>query len=349
MRLLCPLTTTITVYLILVSSCLEYGVTDADENSVINPYEGIDWNIVLAIPSCSHEHCITQSDFELLNTIKLKHVAFSNYYPSCPYYPLDAFFDDYKDYLASPNAEYHNMSPYGSLHCNGLGSFFEAGSNYGDYPVGMNRASWQTTFDSILRNLQFEDGGGITINHPSWSRWASKTEHPSIEDICSMLDYDYRVLGIEFYNSTCEYGFEEKVGWDLHTWDSILKTGRRCWGFSVADHRSSNKPERMSGMNILLCNQYDEHTCLKAYRDGCFYGALYNTSLRFNSIDLNDMNLTVSAIDADYLYFIIDGEYMRKEGNNATITLPDNIIYVRVEAHNNENSIYSNPILFMGK
>lgn len=349
MRVFFSIVTALAILSFHISSCKINDDTFIEESSVINPYGGIDWDNINSIPSCSHEHATTQSDLDLLKAIGVKHVALSNYYPSRPYYPISVFFSDTDDFLASPNAEHHNMSPYGSLHCNGLGSFFSSGSNYGEYPVGMNRVSWQYTFDCILQNLQFEDGGGITINHPSWSRWTSKTDHPSVEDICNMLDYDYRVLGIEFYNSTCEYGFKEKVGWDLNTWDAILKTGRRCWGFSAVDHRSRNLPGRMSGINILLCDQLDEHTCLKAYRDGCFYGALYNSSLRFTAIVLNEMNLTVSASDADYLCFIIDGVYVKKEGSVASITLPDNTTYARVEAHNSENSIYSNPILFKCK
>lgn len=346
MRFLYSFITPVTFVLFCLPACKEIDVIVSEKNSVINPYEGINWEEVIFIPSCSHEHCTTQSDFDLIRTIGIKHIALSNYYPSRPYYPISNFFSDTDGIVSSPNAEHHNMTPYGSLHCNGLGSYFSSGNDYGVYPVGMNRASWQYTFDCILQSLQFEDGGGITINHPSWSRWTSNTGQPSVEDLCRMLDYDCRVLGIEFYNSTCEYGFEEKVGWDLDTWDEILLTGRRCWGFSAVDHRSRNISGRMSGMSILLCDQYDEHECLKAYRDGRFFGALYNTSLRFNAIVLKDNNLSVSASDAEYIYFIVNGDYIKSEGDYASITLSDDTIYVRVEAHNNENAIYSNPILF---
>lgn len=203
----------------------------------------------------------------------------------------------------------------------------------------MNNQEREAAFDQILKNLQYNDGGGITINHPQWSRWASHSEHPSVNDICTMLDYDPRVLGIEFYNSTCEYAFEEKVGWDLDTWDAILKTGRSCWGFSVADHRYSYSKERMSGLNILLCEQTDEYECLKAYREGRFYGVIHNTSLRFNKIELVERTLSVSATDSDFLYFVIVGNYTKVEGISGTIAIPDDTIFVRIEAHNTDNSI----------
>lgn len=317
-----------------------------DQSTVINPYSDVDWAKIEYVPSCSHEHVTNQERVDLLEKIGVKHIAVSNYYPSKPYYPLKVFFEVPESIISSPNAEHHSMSPYGSLHINSLGSFFESGNPEGELPRGLGGERWENTFDTIFSQLQYYDGGGITINHPSWSMYAQEASNFSVVEICQMLDYDSRVLGIEFYNSTCEYGITEKMGWDLDTWDAILKTGRRCWGFCVADHRSSNNVGRLSGYNILLCDSIEEHECLKAYRDGQFYGSINNTSLRFNTISLSDRFLTVSAIEAETISIIINGEYHTIIGNDVSMLLPDNVLYVRIEAHNSTDSIYSNPILF---
>lgn len=333
--------------LLLLFSCVKSQEESINEYIVINPYDTVDWGTVLYVPSCSHEHGTSQNKLNNLLNLGIKHVAFSNYYPSKPYYPLEDFFYVPDGIIASPNAEHHSINPFGSFHCNSLGSFYESGSPKGQNPVGMNGMLWRSAFHEILDRLQYEDGGGITINHPSWTRWNSHSPHLSVEDICEMLDYDARVLGIEIYNGTCEYSFDEKLGWDLDTWDTVLKTGRRCWGFCVADHR--NEVEKMSGFNVLLCNEYDEHDCLKAYREGRFYGSIHNTSLKFESISLIDKCLTASATDADFLNFVIDGNYYKIDGGTGSIMIPDNAVYARIEAHNAENSLYSNPILFRTK
>ena len=331
-----------------ICSCINADVVQNGCRTFVNPYASVDWADVYQVPSCSHEHALDQAAIDVLINEGLIHIALSNYYPSQPYYPLTDFFTVPQFILSSPNAEHHSMSPYATFHCNAIGSFFSSGSVYGKEPVGMNDESWEKSFDKMLQKLQFEDGGGIIINHPKWSRWSFDSIHPSVDDICKMLDYDNRVLGIEIYNSTCEYAFEEKLGWDIETWDSILKTGRRCWGFSSADHRCSDNKERMSGLNILLCSCLTEHDCLRAYRDGRFYCSINNTPLRFNSIVIDGDTLSVSTSDADFLYFVINGVYNRIDGNKGVVKLDKSVEYVRIEAHNNNDSIFSNPILIKG-
>lgn len=311
--------------------------------SIINPYSNVSWNLVEQVPSCSHEHGRRQDDFNRLIDGGLRHVALSNYYPSAPYYPLDDYFTVPQGVIGSPNAEHHNISSYSNFHCNGLGSFFESGSPQGEEPVGMNGASWKTTFDKILSQLQYEDGGGVTINHPHWTRDASSSPHPTTREICEMLDYNDKVLGIEFFNGSAERIMHD--GWDLDTWDSILLTGRRCWGFCVADHDGEENVNWI-GRNILLCSEFTEHECLKAYREGRFYGKIKNTNLIFDSITVSGRTINVEAGNAEQIKIIVDGIATTIQGHSASYSVPSGAVYARVEAHTSEDSVYSQAFTF---
>lgn len=317
---------------------------------MINPYTNVDWDSVAVVHSCSHEHCNRQSD--LINLIGggLQHIALSNYHPSIPYYPLEDFFTNVPSgILGCPNAEFYSMD-IANFHANGLGSF------YAEDVEQATPESWKQKFPKILANLQYADGGGITLNHPAWTKSVGRQLRN--DDLVSMLDFDDRVLGIEFYNA----GSPDNTTniWDLDTWDYILMKRRRCWGFCVADHDGQRDSDDQSyntawrGRNILLCDSSimnngttaeKEHECLKAYREGRFYGSIYNTSLLFSSITFTNYVLSVTAIDADYINVVIDGVYNRINSDSATYNIPPSSTYVRVEAHNGTNSIFSQPIM----
>lgn len=312
--------------------------------ATINPYSSVNWQDVAYVPSDSHMHCGNATHFTNAINAGLKHIAPSNYHPSKPWYPLDEYFSNVPDdIIGSPNSEFYNMDiPF--LHVNGLGSFASE-------PEPNSKYRWQYKFDLILRNMQYEDAGGITLNHPNWTKAYAEeqgigTEKLKNSDLEKMLDYDNRVLGIEFYNAG-SVGASEYM-WDLDTWDEILLTGRRCWGFCVPDHdaESSNSSYVMRGRNVLLCSEFTEHECLKAYREGRFYGSIYDTDLKFSSIVLVGNSLSVVADNATRLEFVVDGIYHEVNGSSASYNVPGEATYVRVEAHNDENSIFSQPIIF---
>lgn len=303
---------------------------------MINPYENINWASVQFVPSCSHAHCKWQERFDQLVNGGLRHLALSNYHPSEPWYPLADFFTVPAGIIGSPNTEFSSMQ-VGSLHINGLGSFYSE-------PEPAPSKSWKYKVTQILKNLQFADAGGVTINHPTWSVETSGELTKTV--ILEMLDYDPLVLGIEYYNALA-YDFPESQRWALSLWDDVLMTGRRCWGFCVSDHdgeRTDGLPWR--GRNVLLVDEFTEHDCLKAYREGKFYGSIYNTSLKFTNISLNGSTLSVSATDAEYINFVVNGAITRIDAATASFTIPSSAVYVRIEAHNSENSIFSNPIIF---
>ena len=175
--------------------------------------------------------------------------------------------------LEAPNAEHHHFlyrdgSNVWCLHMNAPGSTFASGTFDQSQKVkfqtgvrgGYNYGSgefWQTAIDRMLAGLVFPDGGGVTINHPHWSALRRHL-------ILDLLDYDPRVLGIEVIegaHTNSEY-----------YWDWVLATGRQCFGFFVPDH-SVNRKDGDFGVNVLVVPERSVHACLKAYRQGNFYGA----------------------------------------------------------------------------
>jgi hypothetical protein len=79
-----------------------------------------------------------------------------------------------------------------------------------------------------------------------------------------ILDYDPRILGIEV--------IEGARSNSERYWDWVLSTGRQCFGFFVPDH-SIKRPDNSFGVNVLLTPERTVQACLKAYREGNFYGA----------------------------------------------------------------------------
>jgi hypothetical protein len=306
---------------------------------MINPYKDVKWGTDQHIASFSHRHLYNDATFQAAYERGFRHFPSSNYYPSAPWYPLSSRYNNVpSDVLGAPNAEHHNMILNGKLnsdlHMNGLGSTWKSG-NYKNYdPVGVSD-TWEYAVDNILANLQFPTGGGVTINHPVWSNL-------SVYDVMRILDYDERVLGIEIFNESCEIDKDRgPKGWALDYWDTILKTGRRAWGFCVEDWA-------YRGRNILLVDEFTERKCLEAYRNGNFYGKINNTDLRFESISLASDNttLTVKTNNATSIKFVVNGVATEYRASEAKHVLPNAATYVRVEAHTDSDSIFSNPIMF---
>ena len=191
--------------------------------------------------------------------------------------------------MEAPNAEHHFFSDYNVyLHVTCPGSFFASG-NY-----DRNRHSvlaqhgihsgtqmpWRKAFDAMLEALMIPDGGGIIINHPHWS-------HLPHQFLCEMLDHDPRVLGLEVFNANCRV---EGTAAAESQWDEVLGTGRQCYGFCVQDHLGEGK---LQGRTILLPEQRTAESCLQAYRQGRFYGALKGQGLHFESVVFDGRTLRV--------------------------------------------------------
>ena len=175
--------------------------------------------------------------------------------------------------LEAPNAEHHafryeNGHGIPCLHMNAPGSTFASGTFdqwqkrrfqtgvRGGYNFGSGEL-WSTAIDRMIAGLIYPDGGGVTINHPVWSSYDRMF-------LLKLLDHDPRVLGMEV--------IEGGAGNGERYWDWVLATGRQCFGFFVPDH-SIRRKDGSFGVSVLLTPERSVQACLKAYRDGNFYGA----------------------------------------------------------------------------
>jgi len=162
---------------------------------------------------------------------------------------------------------------------------------------------WRDVFRSLLDGdlldgammggLQFPDGGGITLNHPT----------STIDAYLPQLDHDPRVLGIEIWNhNTTGFGSTNGLSDDgpgpqrhfYDLWDAILSTGRRCLGFCVKDHWGCGR-----GRNVLLVppaagksRLEREHEALVAYRQGAFCGTIGACNLDASGALVNPFDQT---------------------------------------------------------
>lgn len=327
---------------------------------MINPYAETDWTTAKKVASISHAHARAQTYFNNLVAGGIRHFAISNYYPSEPFTPLsDHFTNIPQDAVGTPNAEHHNFG-IGKCHFNGIGCTLVSGNPRGQSPVGMESIgvyTWQGAIDAILETLSYDDAGGLTVNHPTWTGLSTET-------VLNFLDYDPRVLGIEVFSTyealTLPVEQTEAVG----MWDDILKTGRRCWGFAIPDHMAE-KNSHWTGRNILLINgDVNDYTCQKAYRNGNFYFKIYDSNLAFDSVEFSNNVIRASASLAEKMTVVIDGERIEMEGNSLEFRVPEGSIYVRVEASmpyewvsnrdgfptiNVTERIFSNPIILQNE
>ena len=215
--------------------------------------------------------------------------------------------------LEAPNAEHHNFrledgtaNPY--LHMNAPGSRFASGTfdarNLAKtFSHGYNYGSgefWGTAIDRMIEGLIYPDGGGVTINHPVWSSHDRNL-------LLKILDYDPRVLGMEVIEGGGINGESY--------WDWVLATGRQCFGFFVPDW-SIWSPGTF-GVNVLVAPERSVHACLKAYRDGNFYGAKRGLNeLKFTRIAFNDTTVEAET-DKPARLTVITGLGVVKEEKSA--------------------------------
>ena len=237
--------------------------------------------------------------------------------------------------LESPNAEFHAFKDVSYLvHVCAPGSTFSAGhfdlrnkfklKEHGFFPGC--RIPWKEAFKLMLERLIIPDGGGITINHPSWS-------YLRHELMLEMLDFDPRVLGIEVYNHSS--GEADHNAWSEAHWDRILATGRQCFGFFVPDHPGANPV--WHGRNIMLVKERTAEACLRAMRQGNWYGAINNRPLCFTRIEFNADVLTAETDKKAVLLVIsAQGVVKRVVGTKITFKVDDQSrrkhVFLRVTA-----------------
>lgn len=303
---------------------------------MIDPYANVDWNNVVTVKSVSHVHITNQDGLDKVAGLGYEHIPISHYLPSEPKYPLSNFFTVPEGVIGSPNSE--KVRFFGNAgHICALGSFL---SGYG-WTAGDASGSWQSVFKKILDDLQYEDGGGITLNHPEDNDFALRTK---------MLDFDKRVLGIEIYNNMMDV-YHDEVGYCerfLNLWDRILTTGRRCWGFCVIDWPSAAYNPLM-GSNMLLVPDKTEHECLKAYRNGAFYGMIRDNGIRFTSITADSTHVECEINDSADIRVITNGNIAKTETSTSiSYTFGQDDVYARIEVKSGDelkDTLFSQPVI----
>jgi hypothetical protein len=251
--------------------------------------------------------------------------------------------------LEAPNAEHHgfrleNGRHAGALHMNAPGSTFASGTFdqwqkrrfqtgvRGGYNFGSGEY-WKTAVDRMIAGLLFPDGGGVTVNHPKWSAYDRNL-------MLEILDYDPRVLGIE----VIEGGASNSERY----WDWVLSTGRQCFGFFVPDWGL------YEGVNVLLVPEKSVHACLRAYRQGNWYGAIKGRGLlRFTEIAFDGAHLRVKLDKPAHLQ-VITKRGVTAWGNSDKISFDvaaadrEKYGYLRVRAYARDGSeeiIFSQPMM----
>jgi hypothetical protein len=245
--------------------------------------------------------------------------------------------------LEAPNAEHHyfydaeNKKHMGRLHLCSPGSAFASGSFdkrnlFKSHSKGWCFGSgepWPIAVDRMLAGMIDPLGGGVTINHPTWSKL-------DFDFPAKMLDYDPRVLGMEVLSSGSN---SEKY------WDYTLKTGRQCFGFFVPDW------SLWRGCNVLLVNERTVEACLRAYRQGNFYGAVTGGIVKFTRISFNGRTLEAET-DKPVRFELISaqGKIAEKTDTGFSFKVPVSAkshVYFRLRAHAADDAdvLYSQPFM----
>ncbi|MBO4633696.1 MAG: hypothetical protein J5858_17410 [Lentisphaeria bacterium] len=191
--------------------------------------------------------------------------------------------------LEAPNAEHHSFSDEGiRIHITAPGCALSSSSfdlkgqfgleKYGGIQLGAP-VPWREEFRLLLESRICPDGGGIVINHPTWS-------HLPIDFLCELMDFGPDVLGMEIYNHNCRDSFSD---FSDSLWDAVLSTGRQCFGFCVQDHPTVDK--KWLGRIVLLTEERTAEACLKAMRTGRFYGSIAGNGLQFDYLNFDGKTL----------------------------------------------------------
>lgn len=213
--------------------------------------------------------------------------------------------------LEAPNAEHHgfrldNGKFAANLHMCAPGSAYASGTfdarnifktwSHAGYYFGSGE-KWRIAVDRMIAGLVHPDGGGVTINHPLWSKLDRSL-------MLEILDYDPRVLGIEVLSN----GRNNEVYWD---W--ALASGRQCFGFFVPDWGIKKE---IFGVNVLCVEERTVHACMRAYREGNFYGAAHGLDeLSFTHISF-DGKCVKAATDKPAVFEVVTalGVVKKSEG-----------------------------------
>src|SRR5262249_12444983 len=162
-----------------------------------------------------------------------------------------------------------------------------------------------------------EHGGVAYLAHPYWTG-----------ALTAELELPDGVAGIEVYNAGCE--LEVARGLSSVHWDSVLESGRLCFGIAADDshHPGFDSDLAWTGMRA---SDRTPQAVLAALDDGCFYsttgpliydaraedGAVEVRCSPCRSVTLCTGSERGSAVNAGRLGYRYDAEIVSSDGNGA--------------------------------
>lgn len=244
--------------------------------------------------------------------------------------------DALDNFLSSPNAEYAGFaeSTYPSNHINAVGSFFSRETTNNGDTEGQ-------VISCCLNSLQYAQMGGMTLNHPSY--YGTLLSPQQVYELVSL----YPFFGLEIYNACCQARHED--GFAITQWDYVLARGRQIYGLAVPDHELQDYPDESRvgfGYCHVMVRAKTEQQILDAYSKGRFYTSIYNGTLKFTDLYYDyGSGLSVNTNESCTIKIITaNGVVSTVTGTTATYTPAYNDVYIRVEATDGTNTLYSNAI-----
>ncbi len=267
----------------------------------------------------------------------IRHFNFTNHVEGAPTtYPLAEYFPEPlpSGVIGTPG---HEHASFGAHWCQI--------ANRHEQITGETYRSLPAMIEAVAAEAIYPDAGGIHLNH---------SDDP--EPLRRAMDADPTyVLGLEVLNGKGLLYGAHGDGDYRSTWDELLREGPQCWGFGNPDGYAIpgertpclSREDLYGGdvRNILLVENHTEQAYARGYRDGRFYVSRTGT-LHFEKISFSaDTNrVLVVTDDAQTIRAITDNEVVRAAGPSATLTVPSDRTYLRIEAASQDDLLCSQPI-----
>jgi len=241
------------------------------------------------------------------------------------------------EFLTFPAVEC-NVSVAGTTSkCYHLVGYSDGGD--GMFPDGFRTEvpQWQgiSTAQGIIDNLRSHDNQ-VILAHPVWSR----TEPPEFVGLKGLV-------GMEVYNTCCD--FECNTGYAELYWDSLLRRGKKLWGFASDD--SHRREQIACGWIVVKAPELTREAIVRSITLGSFYAS---TGPEITEFYVEDGAAHVTCSPAKAIHFVAyedRGWSFYQEGDepitSASLKLQGTESYVRAEVVGLDGKkAWSNPIFF---
>lgn len=313
-----------------------------------NPYADVNWNTFERLQGNTHNHLFYQWHVDNMYANGGRFIGAHPHYGK-PLFPLSdhgmSVPDDAIEYaLAEHYGTYDTPHP---THIVGIGSTLV--TDEGEPHSGFEGTAFEF-LDAIRDNLQVPDGGGVHWNHPG--AIVPSPGSPDLQWMMKMYDYAPDIfLGVEFYNNSQGKTYEGKNPFMKGWWDALLKSGRHVWGFANPDYeaRRLDPYPDWEGKQIYLIPERTREACLRAIRRGQFFCVLKNTGFYFTRIENDDNTARITLNQTGNVKFVTATRQVDFTNvNQAELTINANDVYVRVEASQEDEQIFSQALMYEG-